>query len=290
MARWTRNRWKNLIGLILLPFLMLAMLRWFEHRQVYHPSREWSATGEALGRPWQEVRFRAVDGLQLSGWFFPAPTHSVRSPLAVLVCHGNGGNLSHRLALYAALLETGVNVFAFDYRGYGHSEGRPDEEGTYRDAQAAQAWLTQHGFPPRNTVVFGESLGGGVAAELARREPVAGVILQSTFTSVPDLGAELFPFLPVRWIATVHYDTLRKLPQLRRPLLLMHSRSDRLIPFHHAERNLAVANEPKRLWEIRGDHNDALEADRATFVAGIEAFLASLPAIGTVVASETGAR
>jgi hypothetical protein len=200
----------------------------------------------------------------------------------VLFCHGNGGNVSHRLEVYAALLDTGVNVFGFDYRGYGASAGRPSEAGTYLDAQAACQWLRQRGFAGANIVAFGESLGGGVASELARRESLAGLILQSTFTSIPELGAELFPWLPVRWLARIKYDTLSKLPLLNLPVLVMHSRADTLIPFHHGQRLFAAAHPPKLFWELSGDHNEPLEADRAKFVAGVEKFftlLASPPAL-----------
>jgi len=271
-----------LAAIVLLPLLLYAMLRWFEHKQVYHPSREWAETGRALGRPWEDVRVRTADGIELSAWFFAANTNSPRSQLALTVCHGNGGNISHRLDLYQALLGTGVAVFAFDYRGYGKSAGRPGEEGTYLDAQAAHAWLRQRGFAGSNIIAFGESLGGAVATELARREPSGGLILQSTFTSIPDIGAELFPWLPVRWIASIRYDTRGKLPELGVPLLVMHSRADRLIPFHHAEANFAAARGPKRLWEIAGDHNDPLDADHAGFVKGVEVFLAeTFPAQAT---------
>jgi len=274
MRERSYRRWKNLVGIALLPLVCYGMLRWFEYKQVYHPYREWDQTGHALGRPWEDLVLRTSDGVDLSAWFFPANTNSPRQHLAVLICHGNGGNISHRLELYAALLSTGVSVLAFDYRGYGKSGGRPTEAGTYLDAQAAAAWLRGRGYAASDLVAFGESLGGAVATELTRRETTGGLILQSAFTSIPDVGAELFPFLPVRWIATIHYDTHRKLPEVHVPLLFLHSRNDRLIPFHHAERNFAVANEPKRLWEIGGDHNDAIEADRPRFVSGLEWYLA----------------
>jgi pimeloyl-ACP methyl ester carboxylesterase len=176
------------------------------------------------------------------------------------------------LELYALLLHADVNVFAFDYRGYGRSEGRPGEEGTYKDAQAAYGWLQQRGFVSTNIIAYGESLGGAVASELAVRETVGGLILQSTFTSLTDLGAELYPFLPVRSIGSIGYDTHSRLPRIRVPVLILHSRGDRLIPFHHAEQNFAAANEPKWLCEIAGDHNDGLD-DRETFAAGIEQLL-----------------
>ncbi len=259
--------------------LLALMLRWFEHSQVYHPDRVLTATGAELGRPFEDVFFRTGDGVQLNGWFYPANTDSPRRHLAVLVCHGNAGNIGHRLDTCAALLATGVNVFIFDYRGYGRSEGFPSEAGTYLDAEAAYQWLRQKGFAGTNIVAFGESLGGGVVAELALRETVGGLVLESTFTSVPDIGAELFPWLPVRWLAKIHYDTHSKLPRLHVPVLVMHSPQDELVKIHHGKANFAAANEPKLFWELRGDHNSPL-ADPKNFIAGMEKLLAMVESAG----------
>jgi hypothetical protein len=252
---------------------LFFMLRWFEHRQVYQPFARFDTTGRELGRPFEDLTFAASDGVKLNGWFFPADTNAARASLVFLICHGNAGNISHRLSHVSALLQTGASVLVFDYRGYGRSEGRPDEPGTYLDAQAAHAWLQHRGFAGTNIVALGESLGGGVAAELALREPLAGLVLLSTFTSVPDLGGELFPWLPVRWFGSIRYDTRAKLPRLRLPLAVIHSRADTLIGFAHAERNFAAANQPKLLWEIAGDHNDFIETSRESYVAGLEKFL-----------------
>jgi pimeloyl-ACP methyl ester carboxylesterase len=258
------------------------LLRWFEHSQVYHPDRVMSATGAELGRPFEDVNFKASDGTKLNGWFFPSNPRSSRAHLAVMLCHGNAGNISSRLEMCAALLETGVNVFAFDYRGYGRSEGRPTEEGTYLDAQAAHQWLQQKGFRSQDIIVFGESLGGGIASELALREPLGGLVLQSTFSCMTDIGSELFPWLPVRWMSTIKYETCGKLPRLKIPVLVMHSRGDELVRFHHSEKNFAAANEPKLFWELKGDHNSPL-TDRHGFIAGMEKFL------GMVEKAEAGA-
>src|SRR5439155_23146186 len=138
----------------------MIMLRWFEHSQVYHPGRILAATGAELGRAFEDVLFNTADGIELNGWFFPANKNSPRGRIAVLVCHGNAGNLGDRLELCQALLETGANVFAFDYRGYGRSQGQPSEEGTYLDAQAAHQLLQRKGFSGKSIVAFGESLGG----------------------------------------------------------------------------------------------------------------------------------
>jgi uncharacterized protein len=263
---------KNSSALLLVGVFCFVMLRWFEHSQVYHPSRELENSAAELGRSFEDVRFNTADGVALRGWFFPADTNSLRAKLAFLICHGNGGNISHRLDLCAVLLETGASVFIFDYRGYGQSQGRPSEEGTYLDAQAAHLWLRQKGFRVENLVALGESLGGGVASELALRENLGGVVLQCTFTSIPDIGAELFPWLPVRWISTIKYDTRSKLPRVKVPVLVMHSREDDLVRFHHAEKNFAAANEPKLFCQLNGAHNDAAWESQA-FSEAIEKLL-----------------
>ncbi len=252
--------------------LIIVMLRWFERRQIYYPSRQVEAKATDLGRPCEDVYFKSTDGVVLNGWFFPAQTNSPRARMAFLICPGNAGNIGDRLGQCRVLLDMGVSVFIFDYRGYGRSKGRPGEEGTYRDAQGAHAWLRQKGFRGEDIIVMGESLGGGVASELALREPVGGLILQSTFTSIADIGAELYPWLPVKWINTIKYDTRAKLPRVKVPVLVMHSREDELIAFHHAEKNFAAAHEPKQFCEIVGDHNGS-SWQQPEFQQGIEKFL-----------------
>jgi fermentation-respiration switch protein FrsA (DUF1100 family) len=267
------RRRKNLIGLFSAPFVLLALLWWFEYRNVFQPSRRFDARGDEIGTKPEDVSLTTSDGVKLHAWFYAAPTNSPRANCAVLIAHGNGGNISHRLHLYQSWLRLGVNVLAFDYRGYGRSEGRPSENGTYRDAQAAHAWLVQRGFAPERILAHGESLGGGVITELARREKLGGLVLQSTYSKITELGAELFPFLPARTLSRIRYDVAGKLPQLHVPVLVLHSREDTLIPFHHGERNFAAANEPKLFREIAGDHNDQPETDPEQYLAALEEFL-----------------
>jgi fermentation-respiration switch protein FrsA (DUF1100 family) len=273
----TRNWRMTLLQLLIAVILALMWFRWFEHRQVYHPTRTLDVTAAELRPSVEEVELRTRDGLKLNAWFFQAPTNSPRARFVVLLCHGNGGNISHRVDMSETLRSIGLNVLSFDYRGYGLSEGRPSEEGTYLDAQAAYAWARAKGFQPSGILAYGESLGGGVASELCRRETVGGLILQSTFTSIADIGAEFYPWLPVKWLNRIRYDTLNRLPEIRVPVLLMHSRSDGLVGFKHCERNLQAANEPKFFCELQGDHNDPLQ-DEAGFVHGIEQFLNTLEA------------
>ena len=248
------------------------MLRFWEHSQVFHPSREFQVSGAALRRPFEDVFFKTSDKVELNAWYFPADSNLPQRKLVFLISHGNGGNIANRLDLYGALLGIGVSVFAFDYRGYGRSQGRPSEAGTYLDAQAAHQWLQAKGFCGKQIVAYGESLGGGVASELSIREETCGLVLQSTFTSIPEVGADIYPWLPIRWISTIKYDTLGRLPRIRVPVLVVHARDDNVIGIHHAERNFAAANEPKLFWEIQGAHNDPLN-DPRRFIAGIKKFL-----------------
>jgi fermentation-respiration switch protein FrsA (DUF1100 family) len=251
----------------------LNFIRRFELSQIYHPWAEWEAPPADLGRPFEDFFVTTSDGVKLSAWFFPAKNDSPRRNKVMLVCHGNGGNISHRLQLTRLLLGTGTAVLLFDYRGYGRSSGKPDEAGTYLDAQAAYQWLRQREFAARDIFAFGESLGGAVVAELALRETIGGLVLQSTFTSIPDVGAELLWWLPVRWLSTIKYDTRAKLPRIKVPVLVMHSREDSLVRFHHAEENFAAANEPKLFQETEGDHNDSLFLEPGLGAKGLEKFL-----------------
>jgi fermentation-respiration switch protein FrsA (DUF1100 family) len=270
---WLRSapaRWA--LRLLVYTVMVVVVLRWFEHRQVFQPSRQMEEKGGLAGVPFEDVRFTTSDGVLLHGWFYPA-TGQRRTNQVLLLCHGNAGNIGDRIGHARLLRALGAAVFLFDYRGYGRSEGRPSEEGTYLDAQAAHRWLVGRGFAPGDIVVLGESLGGGVAAELALRETVGGLGLVSTFTSVPDLGAELFPWLPVRWVGSIRYDTRSKLPRIRVPVVILHSRDDTLIRFRHAEVNFAAAAEPKQLLELAGDHNETLEVGPQPFAAGVRRLL-----------------
>jgi uncharacterized protein len=273
MTADTRRRWLSRLGKTALVLAALFMLlRWFEQRQTFHPQRAMEAHGSDLNRAWEDVHFSAADGVKLNAWFFPAETNSPRARFVFLVCHGNAGNISHRLPLTEALLASGAAVLAFDYRGYGLSEGRPTEAGTYLDALAAYVWLRQRGFAATNIIAYGLSLGGGVASGLAERETVGGLVLHSTFTSVPDLGAELYPWLPVRTLGRIRYDTRARLAGLRVPVLVLHSRADHLIGFQHAERNFAAAREPKLLREINGGHFETPD-DLGAYQRALDEFL-----------------
>ncbi len=266
---WLKSLGKGLLAILLL----IMLLRWFEHAQVYVPSRGMEASAQDLGRPFKEVFMATSDGIRIHAWFFPGNTNSPHARRVWLSCHGNAGNISHRLDQYEIILESGVSLLAFDYRGYGLSTGRPSERGTYLDAEAACRWLIDQGFSPADIIVHGESLGGGIASHLAAQHPVGGLILQSTFTSIPDIGTELFPWLPVRTLSTIRYDTRSRLPSIHVPVMVLHGREDEIIGFHHGEMNFKAANEPKWFVELEGGHNDWLPPSRSIYSKAIRDFL-----------------
>jgi fermentation-respiration switch protein FrsA (DUF1100 family) len=239
------------------------------------PSRRIEATPADAGLAYVAEVIRAPDGPRLRGWWVPAET----ARATVLFLHGNAGNISHRVDSLRILHQLGLNTFIFDYRGYGRSEGTPSEQGTYRDAEAAWEYLIRkHGVAPRRLVVFGRSLGGAIAAWLASRHRPGALVLESTFTSVPDLAAQLYPFLPVRWLSRFRYSTEEHLRGVSCPVLIVHSPEDEIVPFSHGLQLFSGAREPKELLRIRGGHNDGFLVSGTSYTEGLRGFLErSLP-------------
>ena len=260
-------KWLALLALVWL------FLRWFEWRSVFIPYREMDGTPAGLRLGFEDVTFAAADGVKLNGWYVPRPG----TKLTVLFCHGNAGNIGNRLEKLFILHDLGVNVFLFDYRGYGRSEGRPSEQGTYNDALAAYDWLRREkSVAPEHLVVQGESLGCAVAVELARQRPVGGLVLESAFASVPEMARAVYPWLPLHLLCRIRYDSLAKIGAVKAPLLSLHSREDDIVPFSQAERLFAAAPGPKKLVELRGSHNDGFAVSEKVYRAALNEFFRSL--------------
>ncbi|MCY4365136.1 MAG: alpha/beta hydrolase [Chloroflexi bacterium] len=263
----------------------MSLLDFLERQFIFFPSSQVERTPADVGLPYEDVRFETEDGLFLNGWFIPAPVASApgergSSDVTLLWLHGNGGNTGHRaddLALMHYLL--GVNVFIFDYRGYGESQGKPSERGVYRDSRAALSYMTsREDVNSERIVYFGRSLGAAVATELALQQRPFGMILYSPFTSISDLGRDLYPYSPIRFLAGKRFDSLSRIAQYRGPLLVIHGAADEIIPVDHGRRLYQAANQPKSFHEIPGArHNDGMgEAGTETWTV-IQEYLDSLP-------------
>lgn len=234
------------------------------------PGRAIEATPVELGLDYDDVYFQTSDDVSLHGWYVSAPA----SRGTVLFFHGNAGNVSHRLDSIAIFHALGLDVFIIDYRGYGQSEGRASEDGTYRDAEAAWRYLIhERHIDPRRVVVFGRSLGGAVAARLAGDAEPGAVIIESSFTSAADVASRLYPFLPVRLLLRLEFPVADDLERSSSPVLVVHSRGDEIIPFGMGRALYEVAPQPKAFLELDGDHNTAFLIDRDRYLEGLREFL-----------------
>ena len=225
---------------------------------IFFPDKELVSTPGDFGLEYEEVFFSASDGVKLHGWFVPGEEETT-----LVWFHGNAGNISHRLENLEMLhRRLGINVFIFDYRGYGRSEGRVTEKGTYLDAEAAIEYLRSRLGPEleENIVLFGRSLGCAVAVEMATRHKVRAVILESPFTSIQAMGQRAYPYLPVGLLIRLieaRYDSLSKMRGIHSPVMMVHGDQDDLVPIELARELFDATNEPKRFHTIKGAaHND----------------------------------
>ncbi|MDO8350525.1 MAG: alpha/beta hydrolase [Gallionella sp.] len=252
--------------------VLLLAVYFFQAHLVFYPEagREIIATPEQFGLPYEDLHLKTADGVDLHGWYVPV----AQARGTVLLLHGNAGNISHRLDTLQMFHRLGYSTLIIDYRGYGNSGGTPGEEGSYRDGEAAWRYLTgQRRIPPCRIVVFGESLGGAVAAWLSARHKPGALVIASGFTSVPELGQQLYPYLPMRWLAHIHYNTRENLRAVAAPVLIAHSPEDDIVPFEHGRALFAAAHSPKQFLELAGGHNEGHIFTRVAWVVALEDFL-----------------
>lgn len=262
------------IALILIAagVVVAVLVRWFEKQIVFFPSRYPEGYWEprALGLPVEDIFLTSGD-LQLHGWYVPHP----RAAGQILMCHGNAGNVTDRLELLQMLhAHVPANVFIFDYRGFGRSNGSPSENGVYEDAVAAFDWL-KNADPELPIIVHGHSLGSAVAIDLAtKRKAVAGLILESPFTNAKDMARRMFGGLPMHWFASMRWASDEKIATLHLPKLFLHGGKDLTIPLRLGEKLYQSAASPKEFVTIpNGDHNNLYLADSGTYFGSINRFM-----------------
>ncbi len=256
---------------------VILMLLWMETQLIYpapkYPVGDWNTASDFS---WEDVHFKSADGTPLHGWYRGA----IAEPQSVvLYCHGNGENVSY-LGEYLARLSDRyqVNLFVFDYRGYGRSHGSPHEAGILADGDAAQKWLAARAkVRPQDVVLMGRSLGGAVAIDLAARNGARGLIIQNTFTSLPDAAAFHYPWVPVRWLMRNRYNSLERIASYSGPLLQSHGDRDYVVPFAMGKQLHAAAIGPKHFYVSKGlGHNDG---DPKEYREVLGEFLKALPPI-----------
>ncbi len=254
---WAPAAWRVARTFLLAYFGLLLVMMWFEETFIFIPSKypvgNWSPPGIDVEDAW----FEAEDGARLHGWY----VEHAEPRAVVLFSHGNAGNVTHRAGILDAIVRrAGASVLVYDYRGYGRSEGRPNEQRVYADARAARAWLAERaGVEPEEIVQMGESLGAAVAVELAVADGARALVLDSAFTSAPDMAATIYPFIPARLLMRNRFDSAAKIGRYRGPLLQYHGAADGIVPFDQGRRLFDAAEnaQPKQFVPLRGlDHND----------------------------------
>ena len=259
-----------LIGLTFAYFIIILFAFLLQEKMVFVPDRELYFTPQSIDLGYDEIRLITADGVNLSAWYIPASNPRG----AVLFCHGNAGNISHRLDSIRIFHELELDVLIFDYRGYGQSEGKPSEKGTYLDAQSAWNHLVEiKKIPDHKIILFGRSLGGAIAAEMAIRNNAGALIVESGFISVPALGKRYFPFFPVRLISRFKYASIDKVEKIGIPKLFIHSQDDDIIPYRHGLSLYEKAVHPKAFLEIQGDHNEGFLLSGNHYIEGLDNFI-----------------
>ncbi len=258
----TRMPFRGRSATMLLTLLGIAIAVWTgfavilylaQDRLIFQPTRTLASVPSAIGLEYEDVSLQTPDGQRLHAWFVPAED----ADGVVLFLHGNAGNISHRLASLEIFNRLGLSTLIIDYRGYGDSQGEPSEQGTYSDAETAWNHLTlDRGIDAGNIIIFGRSLGGAIAAWLGARVEPAGVILESVFVSLESLAKQYYPYMPIDLLLRSRYPTREYMAAISAPTLLIHSRDDELIPFHHARQLQQAGNERVELRAIQGGHDD----------------------------------
>jgi dipeptidyl aminopeptidase/acylaminoacyl peptidase len=262
--RWLRNFILAYLGVLI---LLLALERTF----IYHPVTAAECWVEPPDPRIQDVFLTLPTGERIHAWWLPIPDATG----AILYAHGNAGNLSQRgRGVVRWATELNSSVLIFDYPGYGRSTGRADERSCYAAAESAWDWLThEQKIAPEQMLLLGASLGGAMAVELAQHHDCRAAVLIKAFSSIPDMAQQMFPWLPSRYLVRHRYDNCAKLPNLRRPVFVVHGTGDRVIPFSHSERLFAAANEPKEFLRLEGDDHNASLPDG--FFERLRRFLAA---------------
>lgn len=250
--------------------LLTGLIFYFQDKLLYYPDNDLLFSPADINLNFEDVYFKSEDNLDLHGWYIKH-----ENPAATLLFfHGNAGNISHRLESLQIFHQLGLSVFMIDYRGYGRSNGKPTEQGTYLDALAAWNYLRQDlQLDAGEIIIFGRSLGGAIASWLAVKESPKALILESTFTSIPEMGQHLYPYLPIKWLARIHYPTIDRIENIDCPLLIIHSPDDEIVPYELGQKIFEKANQPKQFLEISGDHNQGFLITGDIYNEGLRQFI-----------------
>ncbi|MBM3248526.1 MAG: alpha/beta hydrolase [Candidatus Omnitrophica bacterium] len=263
---------KIIIYAVLFCIFIVVYARYIELRSIFFPMKQIEITPKEEGLNYEDVYFKTEDGLSLNGWL----VKQSQAKATILFFHGNAGNISHRLEKLVIFHQLGLNVFLVDYRGYGRSQGRPSEDGLYKDARAAFDYLSSRPDINNKTIIaYGESIGGAVAIDLAAKRGVCCLIIDSTFTSAKDMARKFYPFIPP-FLFKTKFDSAQKVKDITSDKLFIHSINDEIVPFEFGQKLYEEAIAPKELLKIHGGHNSGFLESKELIIFKLKDFLQKL--------------
>ena len=261
----------NILILLLLGYLIITFaLYFFQRNLLYYPSVD-NYSGEKLNVSVEKVKIKTEDDIELLSWYHNKDSENYKT---ILFLHGNAGTLENRIYKINHLKNMNVNFLIIAWRGFSGNKGKPTEQGLYEDARSAIRWLISKGVHESNIIIYGESLGTGIATEIAQNKKFAGIILESPFTSMIDAGKDKYPYLPVRLLLKDKYESDKKIKNINSPILIMHGKVDNIVPFHMGKKIYELANEPK--YSYFSEYDDHMMEYNERLLKALKDFISSL--------------
>ena len=259
-----------LLVFILIYFFVLVSTYIFQRNLLYHPSEN-NYSGDKILVSIEKVKIKTSDGIELLSWYH---NKNIKIYKTILFLHGNAGSLENRIHKINHFKDMDINFLLLAWRGFNGNKGKPTESGLYEDARSAILWLKSNGVEENNIIIYGESLGTGVATEIAQNENFAGIILESPFTSMLDVAKDKYPFLPVNLLLKDKYESNKKIKNIKSPILIMHGKIDNIVPFYMGKKMYDLANEPK--YFFFSDYDDHMMEFNEKLLNKVKIFISSL--------------
>ena len=261
----------SIVGLVVLIYLTITSVLYYSQRSLlYHPTEN-NYSGDKLTVPIDKVRIKTNDNIELLSWYHDKDIQNYKT---ILFLHGNAGSLENRIHKINHFNEMEINFLIISWRGFSGNEGKPTEEGLYKDAKSAVKWLINKGVKKENIIIYGESLGTGIATEISQNESFSGIILESPFTSMVAAGKSKYPIFPIGLLLKDKYKSEEKIKNIKSPLLIMHGEADTIVPFWMGKKMYELANEPK--YSYFPEYDDHMMEYNENLINTLQGFIKSL--------------
>ena len=259
-----------LLIFLLIYFFILISTYIFQRNLLYHPTEN-NYSGDQILVSIKKTKIKTQDGIELMSWYH---TKNLNDYKTILFLHGNAGSLENRIHKINHFKDININFLIVAWRGFSGNKGKPTEDGLYEDARSSVRWLKTKGVDEKNLIIYGESLGTGIATEIAQNKNFAGVILESPFTSMIDAGKDKYPFLPVRFLLKDKYESDKKIKNIKSPILVMHGKIDNIVPFYMGKKIYELANNPK--YSYFSEYDDHMMEYNEKLLKALRDFIDSL--------------